>query len=352
VPKAAISEIERAAADPTPPTALCSRSPGKTNYDRFHACYESTGRLVNQDTGQVGAFVNYDVWATLSPKSTYWLMQVGVTATNMSPELIAVVPSFAVSLTCDSNTCVIPAPVKKTIAPNAYTYFELATSNPDNAPGGDSIKYTNPQVQLTLNTENGFPGEDSTNPLNDPFDVRCDRETYIGGAGCVYYMGTAAAATFYIDYSVADTKYGDYREVVKHNLYAIKVRDNLMHYGDIQSGHPLHRADPITHDQNRSTICTTTNQQKASALGLSCDEYPYASSEEGGTQNPRFSCAFLPGDQNTNHGRALNGMYVANRILPALNEGGTYIPGDPYWVWVTNAPADDQIPTVKQCSQY
>ncbi|WP_420884744.1 hypothetical protein [Actinomadura geliboluensis] len=27
---------------------------------------------------------------------------------------------------------------------------------------------------------------------------------------------------------------------------------------------------------------------------MSCDEYPYASSEGGGTQNPRFSCVFLP----------------------------------------------------------
>ncbi|WP_089314050.1 NucA/NucB deoxyribonuclease domain-containing protein [Actinomadura mexicana] len=136
-------------------------------------------------------------------------------------------------------------------------------------------------------------------------------------------MGNAAAATFYMDYKVADTKYGDYREVVKHNLYAIRVRDNYKHYGDIQYGSPLHRSDPVTHDQNRATICTTAYQQKASSLGLSCDEYPYASSEEGGTQNPRFSCAFLPLTQNTAHGNALNNrLFRENRILPALNEGG------------------------------
>lgn len=343
------SKIKRAAADPTPP-AMCSKPPGKTNYDRFHACYESVGRIQNEDTGQVGALVKFDVWATLSADSTHWLMQVGVTATNMTTELIEAVPSFSVSLQCDKDTCEIPHPAQKTIAPDTYTYYELATSNPDTAPG-DSIKYTNPQVLLTLETKNAFPGSGATNPLNDPFDIRCDRETYIGGAGCIYYMGTASAATFYIDYSVPDPNYGDYREVVKNDLYGMVVRDNLNHYGDIQFGKPLHRADPTTQKQNHDSICTSAILAKSPA-GMQCDEWPYASSEEGGKKNPRYSCAFLPEQQNGNHGRALNNMYKVNRTLPSLNEGGKYIQGDPYWVWVLNAPADNAIPTVKQCSTY
>src|SRR5437868_5876275 len=159
-------------------------------------------------------------------------------------------------------------------------------------------------------------------------------------------MGKSAAAIFTIDY-----KSTTYPEVVKHNLYAIEVRDNLKHYGHISYGNPLHRTDPITHDNNRNTICTTAIQQKAKSFGLTCDEYPYASSEEGGTKNPRYSCAFLPGDQNSAHGNALNNvLYRPNRILPTLNEGGKYILGDPYWIWVVNRP--DKVPTVKQCSQY
>jgi Deoxyribonuclease NucA/NucB len=345
----AVSKIERAATDPTPPTS-CSKPPGKTNYDRFHACYESAGRIINEDTNQLGALVKFDVWATLSADSTHWLMQVGVTATDVSPELIEAVPSFIVSLKCDKDTCEIPAPVKRKIFPNTYTYFELATSNPDTAPG-DSIKYTNPQVLLTLETENAFPGSGATNPLNDPFDVRCDRETYIGGKGCVYYLGTASAATFYIDYSVPDPNFGDYREVVKNDLYGMVVRDNLKHYGDIQYGNPLHRTDPTTQKQNHDTVCSAVILAKRPA-GMQCDEWPYASSEEGGKKNPRYSCAFLPESQNGNHGRALNNVYKVNRILPSLNEGGKYIQGDPYWVWVLNAPADNAIPTVKQCSTY
>ncbi|NDU71585.1 hypothetical protein GWI34_02945 [Actinomadura sp. DSM 109109] len=343
------SKIKRAAADPTPP-ALCAQKPGQTSYDRFHACYEGVGRLVNEETGVVGAIVRFDVWATLSAKNPTWLMQAGVTATNVAPELVAAVPSFVASLACDAGHCELPAPVEKKIVPNTYTYYELATQIPSSAPG-DNIQYTNPQVKLTLKTQNAWPGANVTNPLNDPFNIRCDKETYIGGHGCVYYMGNAAAGTFYIDYAVADPKYGDYREVVKHNLYAIEVRDNLKHYGHISYGNPLHRADPITHENNRRSICTQAIRDKASGLGLSCDEYPFASSEEGGTQNPRYSCAFLLLDENSNHGNALeNSLYKPNRILPALNEGGTYIQGDPYWVWVLNRPST--VPTVKQCSQY
>ncbi|MFB4306887.1 NucA/NucB deoxyribonuclease domain-containing protein [Actinomadura sp. GTD37] len=344
--------VQRRAADPTPPQALCSSKPGQTNYDRFHACYETVRQIeILQDgTVTVHGQVRTDVWATLSASNRTWLMQVGITPLWLSPELVQVGPGYIASLTCATNQCTIPDPVRKKIAPSVYTYYEMPTSIPPVT--GVSIQYSNPQIKLALSVDDGAVLTPAS-PANDPFNVRCDKESYIGGEGCVFYMGNAAAATFYMDYNVADTKYGDYREVVKHNLYAIRVRDNLKHYGDIQYGNPLHRADPITHDQNRATICTTAYQQKASSLGLSCDEYPYASSEEGGTQNPRFSCAFLPLTENTAHGNALNNrLFRENRILPALNEGGTYIQGDPYWVWVTNAPADSQIPTTKQCSQY
>lgn len=351
VPKVPESKIKRAAADPRPPTQLCSKAQGKTNYDRFHACYEDVGRIVNEDTGQVEGLVHYDVWATLSATNPTWLMQAGVTVTNMTPELVEASPSYTAALACDPGSCNKPAAVKKKILPNTYTYYELATSIPSSAPG-DSIQYTNPQIQLTLNTDNAFPGSGATNPLNTPFNVRCDSETYIGGEGCVYYMGTASAATLYLDYSVADPKYGDYREVVKNDLYGMVVRDNLKHYGDIQYGNPLHRTDPTTQKQNHDSICTKAILAKAPA-GMQCDEWPYASSEEGGSKNPRYSCAFLPEAQNRAHGQALNNtLYKANRILPSLNEGGQYIQGDPYWVWVLNAPEVSKIPTVKQCSTY
>ncbi|WP_433337561.1 NucA/NucB deoxyribonuclease domain-containing protein [Spirillospora sp. CA-294931] len=304
---------------------------------------------MNEETGAVGAIVRYDVWATLSAKNHTWLMQVGVTATDMAPDLFQAAPHFVASLVCPQNQCEKPDPQKKRIFPNTYTYYELPTS----IPGDGNIRYTNPTVILTLNTDHGWPGDDVANPLNDPFNVRCDKETYIGGHGCVFYMGNAAAGTFSMDYTNPDPKYGEYREVVKHNLYAIEVRDNLKHYGHVNYGNPLHRIDPYKIEDNRRKVCTPAFQQKASSLGLSCDEYPYASSEEGGTTSLRRSCAFLPGPQNSAHGNALeNALYKPNRILPSYDEGGKYVPGDPYWIWVLNDPPKDKIPTVKQCDQY
>lgn len=337
-------QLRRNATDPMPPAELCSKKPGQTNYDRFHACFETVRRIevIKDGAPQVEGEVRTDVWATLSATNPTWLMQVGVTPNWMSPELVELGPGYLAALACDEDHCKIPDPQRKKIGPGVYTYYELATEIPDEAPG-DSIQYSNPQILLELTTDAGSVITPAS-PANDPFDVRCDSETYIGGHGCVYYMGTAAAATYYISYS------GPYAQVAENDLYGSVVRDNLKHYGNIQYGNPLHRADPATHDNNRTSICTTAIKAKASSLGLSCDEYPFANSEEGGTGNPRFSCAFIDKTQNTNQGPDLNKTFVQNRILPSLNEGGEYIQGDPYWVWVTEAPAE--IPTVKQCSQY
>ncbi|MBO2464503.1 NucA/NucB deoxyribonuclease domain-containing protein [Actinomadura violacea] len=344
--------VERRAGDPAPPQALCSQKPGQTNYDRFHACYETVRRIeiVQDGTATVEGEVRTDVWATLSPKNPTWLMQVGITPIWISPDLVETGPSYKAQLACSTNQCKIPNPVTKAIGPGIYTYYELATSIPSSAPG-DSIQYSNPQIKLSLVVSNGTTLTPPS-PANDPFNVRCDSETYIGGEGCVYYMGTASAATFYIDYKDVDPKYGDYREVVKNDLYGEVVRDNLNHYGHIQFGHPLHRTDPVTQRANHDSICTKAILAKRPA-GMQCDEWPYASSEEGGGKNPRYSCAFLPEEQNRAHGQALdNTLYKANRILPSLNEGGQYIQGDPYWVWVLNAPEASKIPAVKQCSTY
>src|SRR5437868_10094818 len=270
------SRADRHTADPQPPEKLCSQKLGQVNYDRFHACGESL-LLIDLDDPRGGppaqAQILYWVWATLDADDPTWLMQVGLKPVKMDPKIIQVGPWETASLTCAENHCKIPDPQRKRIFLDAYTYYEFPTSIPDKAPG-DTIKYSNPQIKLSLSADSAIPKLPDAY-LVTPFNVRCDKESYIGGHGCVYYMGNSAAAIFTIDY-----KSTTYPEVVKHNLYAIEVRDNLKHYGHISYGNPLHRTDPITHDNNRNTICTTAIQQKAKSFGLTCDEYPYASSEE------------------------------------------------------------------------
>lgn len=348
------SRVQKRTSDPKPPEELCGRKPGQVNYDRFHACGESLLRLELADPRgglPATADIVYWVWATLDAKNPTWLMQVGLQPIKMDFKIMKGGFHETASLVCAKDHCKVPDPQRSTIALNVYTYYALPTLIPDAAPG-TNIKYSNPQIKLTVSANIAIPQMPDAY-LVTPFNIRCDKESYIGGHGCVYYMGNAAAGTFYLDYKNADPAYGDYREVVKHNLYGMVVRDNLKHYGHIGYGNPLHRTDDATQTRNRNSICSAAiRKRNPKPKLLECDEWPYASSEEGGATNPRFSCTFLPSDQNGNHGNALNNMFRAQRILPAVFEDGRDIPGDPYWVWVLNAPPDDKIPTSKQCSTY
>ena len=131
----------------------------------------------------------------------------------------------------------------------------------------------------------------------------------------------------------------------------------------LSSTTPLTRGDPANTDPNRTQICTGFTALPAGNLyGVvndSCDEYPFASSQQSGavfgvagqncleivpTQNANGTWTFkfrnmytasypqvcvrghVNNDQNTSVGRALQSVYVANRMMI----------GDPYTVQVTN----------------
>ncbi|MEV5749447.1 NucA/NucB deoxyribonuclease domain-containing protein [Actinoallomurus sp. NPDC052308] len=334
----------RAAADPVPPD-LCYDKPGQVNYDRFHACQQSASKITFTKEGnpapQVG-WLWWGVWETLPAKGgRSWKMQFGVKPYNLPPDLVNAGLLGTVGTLCTQH-CDVSDTEMKPLSNGTYTYYD----SQDVKSSGSDIAYSNPAIVLKLSTDDAtILWDKDTAELNDPFDIRCDSESYIGSTGgCVHYMGQSAIPIYYISYT------GPYAGVAANDLYGETVGDPVNHYGNIQYGHPLTREDPGVADDHRDSICTSSIKNKASALGLSCDEYPYASSEQGGSGNPRFSCAFVPGPENTNQGSDLNShFYIPNRILPALHET-TYIPGDAFWVWVTDAPASP--PAVKQCKTY
>ncbi|TDC97728.1 hypothetical protein [Actinomadura sp. 7K507] len=332
-------------ADPVPPS-MCYVKPGQVNYDRFNACQQSTLKVtVNSGSGELGGYVWWGVWETLDAKSRSWKMNFGIRPYEWDALLIHADPVAAVATQCTGN-CDTPDPEQKNLGVNnEYLYF----GEQDVASPGDGINYSNPWVGLALQFDEdvvNWPHFVSWDDLTTPINIRCDSESYIGSnGGCVHYMGHSAIPIYNIDYN------GPYAEVAKNALYGMTVQDPVYHYGNIQYGNPLTRAAPRDIPPHRNSICTKSIKAKATALGLTCDEWPYAASEQGGSGNPRFSCAFVPGDQNSNQGSDLtNHFFVPNRILPADDEADPYVPGDAFWVWVTNAPANP--PPVKQCNTY
>ncbi|MCQ4079777.1 NucA/NucB deoxyribonuclease domain-containing protein [Streptomyces sp. RB6PN25] len=109
---------------------------------------------------------------------------------------------------------------------------------------------------------------------------------------------------------------------IKENIQT--VQENGVHVGRPFSGEPLHRTTEAQKDKNRGAVC---DGLKPPTPGLSCDEYPFASTAEGGTffAPPNRGIAWVPIAEQRKQGGILKSFYSQNRILP----------GDPFYfnVW-------------------
>ncbi|MCQ4084079.1 NucA/NucB deoxyribonuclease domain-containing protein [Streptomyces sp. RB6PN25] len=99
------------------------------------------------------------------------------------------------------------------------------------------------------------------------------------------------------------------------------VQQAGVHIGRPGYGVPLHRTTEAQRIANRRAVC---GRLKPPAPGLSCDEYPFASTAEGGTfyAPPNRAIAWVPRAEQNEQGGFLNALYSTNRILP----------GDPFYV--------------------
>ncbi|MER6093363.1 NucA/NucB deoxyribonuclease domain-containing protein [Streptomyces bluensis] len=109
---------------------------------------------------------------------------------------------------------------------------------------------------------------------------------------------------------------------IAKNIRDVQARGG--HYGKMGAGPPLHReADRAKADQNRRAVC---GGQRPPAQGLSCDEYPFATTKEGGTALPPISrgIAWVPNDEQDAQGGRINAFHKQQRLLD----------NDAFWVEV------------------
>ncbi|EPH40160.1 NucA/NucB deoxyribonuclease domain-containing protein [Streptomyces aurantiacus] len=88
------------------------------------------------------------------------------------------------------------------------------------------------------------------------------------------------------------------------------------HYGRPGSGKPLHReANERTITDNRNKVCPP--RQTPPRPGLSCDEYPFASTREGGTNVPADSrgTAWVPLQEQRQQGGRIQTFHKKQRIV-------------------------------------
>lgn len=186
----------------------------------------------------------------------------------------------------------------------------------------DQFAYYSPiKIENSANTATTFQYRwDSVTPVPDPSppatepvsqQVRCDKTVAVTTvAGCV---NTAFDPTIYFPVSI----YPYINPNIKNGQASGQPGG--------PGGTPLTRTDPANRGANQSAACSTS---KLAALGAppapsgwSCDEYPFASSNEGGAT---ATIAWVPSAENSlKQGTDIAAFYRDHRVMV----------GDPYYVW-------------------
>ncbi|WP_377273710.1 NucA/NucB deoxyribonuclease domain-containing protein [Peterkaempfera sp. SMS 1(5)a] len=141
--------------------------------------------------------------------------------------------------------------------------------------------------------------------------VRCDDTMGNQNAGCIIKQ-----------YTPTMTSMTELPTIAK-NILRIQAATGLGKVG----GTPLTRLrNDSAIDKNRRAVCGRSNTGDPQNPGDTCDEYPFASTYEGGVpvRNGENMWAWVPGDENQGQSWRINNFYTANRILDT----------DPFWVKV------------------
>lgn len=186
---------------------------------------------------------------------------------------------------------------------DAHTAARTDTFNWNTVAGGQAT------LGFTWDTSWSAPGSSTTadNSWRDQaYNIRCDNQVG-GNTGCIF---PAVAPTLNLNtdkYPAAAAYYWVMQEML------------ASHPGSKKYNKPLHRlADDSRANTNRSIICDNTFNPPSTAIGQSCDEYPFAKSQESG-------------------GMTLSSGNACVQMYATKNPDGTYTlnldPNYPYPTW-------------------
>lgn len=154
-----------------------------------------------------------------------------------------------------------------------------------------------------------------SNLFSQPFTrvIRCDHwyPTFWTSPGCVFPVYVPS-----VDMSPLPT--------IAKNIRLVQSRG--IHIGQPGSGQPLHRNTGLQESKNNRSISCPESVPRPP--GYQCDEYPFASSFEGGAamSPPNRISAWVPEGENSRQGQKLQDFYRTNRLIQGS-------PGDAYYVY-------------------
>jgi len=297
---------------PTPP--LCKHSPAKrANRTAFCILGTFVLKFVQISTGDVvgEGKLEYANWVFLDARSRTYKDTVEYELTSLSGAPILDVLDSESGLRCSAG-CEVAAPnpgpkvvlVKGRVIAHTYTV---------NSPGSATVNSLNQPLILVVNILGPviiFPIT-----LGGPITkARCDSEKFQGNPppGCV---NPDFKPTFKL------TASDGVPDITAHIARAQRTLKQA--WGLKGSGPALHRTtDDALIDRNRRVSCPPNRKRPT---GKNCDEYPFASTEEGAANNPDFSWAWVNARQNSVAGGKLGSFYAKNRVIDK----------DAFWVAVS-----------------
>lgn len=283
-------------------------APEQANITRTTACRNHTedvdvinGKL----TGVLTVTISHDM--ALNYKSTTWKDNVSIHFDKYVGDAPLAGVVLDVTVNCDSATCTATPDASLTYVPvrvGAGSTGTVTFSNPVTAIDEFKPSYT----FKAIGTRSGGTGT-STFPT-----IRCDNDLATRvGAGCVFSK-TAPV------------------ETNEAQLPGISANIRKAQQGggpgnpNAANRIPLHfHYDKKQQKDNRDAVCPGALPPKP-APDQWCDEYPFASTKEGGTQLPEAqrSVAWVPKSEQQSQGGFISKFQVQNRVLK----------GDPFYVEV------------------
>ena len=305
----------RALAADASPQAAAKCTKGYLTYNRTTACAVATQALTVYDveTGDEVGGMNF----TTSERGTdavkggrTWKHSISITPSRVWGA--AVRESASIQMQCGraaKSACQVTAHPKTQVLSLGHTSsFPFSLKSP----GKNALTHRETPL-ITLEAPETTP---ASGELPQLATVRCDSASYLGSTtgGCV---NPGSVPVFRMSRTDALVK-----QAAEHIWSAQRTLKG--HPGLQGSGKPLHRTtNAKTIDKNRSRACPSSLHRPA---GDSCDEYPFASTKEGGASGV-FSRKMINAKQNSRAGNVyLNVNFCkTNRVLD----------GDAFWVAIS-----------------
>jgi hypothetical protein len=245
--------------------------------------------------------IEYANWVFFNVKSRTWRNSVEIELTSLTGAPILDILDTRFGLRCSAGCAAqAPNPVAGAVLAKGRVIKRVFTVD---SPGNATVDVLQEPEILVVN----ILGPVIIEPLifKGPITPgRCDSEKFPSSPppGCV---NNKFEPTFTL--SARD----GVPDIIAHIAHAQATLNQA--WGLKGSGPALHRTtDAALIGRNRAVACPKSRKRPP---GKSCDEYPFASTEEGAANNSDFSWDWVHAGQNSAAGGLLGAFYARNRVI-------------------------------------